>query len=763
MPNYTQQAQTCIQNAANLATNKRTEFITNEHLLVALIGDQDVRSFLQQQNINPEKLSVEVQNYIDKSLPKGMNPTPLHSFRNVVDKAEPLKGAASSDVSTMDLIRSILRQDTQQQCYAAYFLKNEGITLQIAESHNKADSQNDDSALTKYCVNLNEKARNGKIQRVIGREEEINNCVMTMAKKRKPNGVLVGEPGVGKTAVAEGMAKKIVDGEAPEAMENTDIISLNMGALIAGTRYRGDFEERLQAVLKELEEYEAKTGREPILFIDEIHTVIGAGATSGGSMDASNILKPVLADGTIRCLGATTEAEYRKYFSKDRAMSRRFSRIDVKEPNLEDTIKILKGIAPSFAEHHGVGFPDDILEYIARQASHHMGDQRNPDKSIDIMDSCGASMVLIPVAERPGNMTFEIVDEVMSKVARIPSKVSEFDEKEALRNLEGDLKKAVFDQDEACEALAEAYIIARVEPGMHDKPIGSFLFTGPTGVGKTEVSKQLAETLNIGFKRFDMSEYMEKHSVSRLIGAPPGYVGFDQGGMLTDYVKNNPHCVILLDELEKAHPDIFNILLQVMDHGKLTDHEGNEVDFRNVVLLMTSNVGVFEASKRSIGFGSDENGASERREAAVNALFRPEFRNRLDATIEFDYLKPSTMIKIVNKFGDKLAKKYAEGDISIEFTEAAKGYLAEKGYDREMGARPLERLIKKEVRTPISKEIGFGALSDNGGYVTVDFNEATGRLSFEYEAGMPKQEIAEEQDNLPAGQQQPDRRNNLRP
>ena len=583
-------------------------------------------------------------------------------------------------------------------------------------------------ALEAYCVDLNDKANKGRIDPVIGREMEIERTIQILCRRSKNNPLYVGDPGVGKTAIAEGLAKQIVEGDVPAVLEGATIFALDMGALLAGTRYRGDFEERLKAVISEIEEHEGA-----ILFIDEIHTVIGAGATSGGAMDASNLLKPALASGTLRCIGSTTYKEYRNYFEKDRALVRRFQKIDVNEPSIEDTVKILRGLKPYYEKHHRVRYTNDALRTAVELSAKYIGDRKLPDKAIDVIDEVGAAQMLLPPSKRKKTVTVKDVEDIVSKIARIPAKSVSRSDKAALKTLERDLKTLVFGQDKAITALASAIKLARAGLRDPDKPIGNYLFSGPTGVGKTEVARQLSHTMGIELIRFDMSEYMERHSVSRLIGAPPGYVGFDQGGLMTDAVDQHPHCVLLLDEIEKAHPDVFNILLQVMDYGKMTDHNGKTIDFRNVVLIMTTNAGASELSKAAIGFERDTRDGEDTE--AINKLFTPEFRNRLDAIIGFAHLTPEIVAQIVDKFVIQLETQLADRRVSIELNDEARAWLGRKGYDKLFGARPLARLIQEHIKKPLANELLFGKLA-KGGLVKVAVKDD--ELTFTFKALPPK-------------------------
>jgi ATP-dependent Clp protease ATP-binding subunit ClpA len=590
-------------------------------------------------------------------------------------------------------------------------------------SERSSGEEKKESALAKYCVDLNVKAQEGDIDPLIGRSSEVERCVQVLCRRRKNNPLLVGDPGVGKTAIAEGLARQVVSGDTPEVLSNTTIYSLDMGALLAGTRYRGDFEERLKAVMNELEDHP-----DAVLFIDEIHTVIGAGATSGGAMDASNLLKPALQGGKLRTMGSTTYKEYRQHFEKDRALSRRFQKIDVNEPSVDDTVKILRGIKRYFEDHHSIKYTADAIKSAVELSARYITDRKLPDKAIDVIDEAGAAQHLVAESKRRKTIGIKEIEAVVAKIARIPPKSVSKDDSVILRDLETSLKRVVFGQNKAIEALSSAIKLARAGLREPEKPIGSYLFAGPTGVGKTEVAKQLADTLGVEILRFDMSEYMEKHAVSRLIGAPPGYVGFDQGGQLTDGVDQHPHCVLLLDEIEKAHPDVFNILLQVMDHGTLTDHNGRSIDFRNVILIMTSNAGASEMAKAAIGFGRDRREGEDT--AAIERTFTPEFRNRLDAVISFASLPKETILQVVEKFVLQLEAQLMDRHVSIELTQGAAQWLADKGYDEKMGARPLARVIQEHIKKPLAEELLFGKLA-KGGLVKVGVNK--GEISLKLE------------------------------
>ena len=588
-------------------------------------------------------------------------------------------------------------------------------TLETRKSADSVEDPKKESALEKYCVDLNQKAEVGDIDPLIGRDHEVERCIQVLCRRRKNNPLLVGDPGVGKTAIAEGLARKVVSGETPEVLANTTIFSLDMGALLAGTRYRGDFEERLKAVVAELESH-----ADAVLFIDEIHTVIGAGATSGGAMDASNLLKPALQGGKLRTMGSTTYKEFRQHFEKDRALSRRFQKIDVNEPNVDDTIKILRGIKGYFEDHHNIKYTADAIKSAVELAARYITDRKLPDKAIDVIDEAGAAQHLLTSTKRRKTIGVKEIEAIVAKIARIPPKNVTKDDAIVLKDLEASLKRVVFGQNDAIESLSSAIKLARAGLREPEKPIGSYLFAGPTGVGKTEVAKQLADNLGVELLRFDMSEYMEKHAVSRLIGAPPGYVGFDQGGQLTDGVDQHPHCVLLLDEIEKAHPDVYNVLLQVMDHGTLTDHNGRSVDFRNVIVIMTSNAGAAEQAKAAIGFGRDRREGEDT--AAIERTFTPEFRNRLDAVISFSPLPKDTILQVVEKFVLQLEAQLMDRHVAIEMTDEAASWLADKGYDDKMGARPLSRVIQEHIKKPLAEELLFGKLS-KGGLVLVSVKD----------------------------------------
>ncbi len=673
---------------------------------------------------------------------------PTAAFQRVIQRAAiHVQSSGRTEVTGANVLVAIF---AERESNAAYFLQEQDMTRYdavnyIAHGVSKdpsfgeprpvtgADDPQEtpkgeagdakESALSKYCVDLNVKARKGEVDPLIGRESEVERCIQVLCRRRKNNPLLVGDPGVGKTAIAEGLAWKIVRGETPEILAHATIYSLDMGALLAGTRYRGDFEERLKAVVKEMEDHP-----DAILFIDEIHTVIGAGATSGGAMDASNLLKPSLQSGKMRCMGSTTYKEYRQHFEKDRALSRRFQKIDVNEPSVEDTVKILMGLKPYFEEHHDLRYTHDAIKAAVELSARYIHDRKLPDKAIDVIDEAGAAQHLFTESKRRKTIGIKEIEAVIAKIARIPPKSVSKDDAEVLRDLEKSLKRVVFGQDKAIEALSSAIKLARAGLREPEKPIGNYLFAGPTGVGKTEVAKQLASVLGVELLRFDMSEYMEKHAVSRLIGAPPGYVGFDQGGMLTDGIDQHPHCVLLLDEIEKAHPDVYNILLQVMDHGKLTDHNGRSVDFRNVVVIMTTNAGASDAAKESIGFGRAKRTGEDT--AAIERTFTPEFRNRLDAVIPFASLGREIIMQVVEKFVMQLEAQLMDRGVHIDLSPEAAMWLGEKGYDDKMGARPLGRVIQEHIKKPLAEELLFGKLV-KGGLVRVGVKDDAIVLTYE--------------------------------
>ncbi|MDX5357016.1 MAG: ATP-dependent Clp protease ATP-binding subunit ClpA [Rhodobacterales bacterium] len=738
MPSFTNTHEQAIHGALAQANARRHELATLEHLLLALIDEPDAARVMKACSVDLDALRKTLVDFIDEDLAnlitdvEGSEAVPTAAFQRVIQRAAiHVQSSGRSEVTGANVLVAIF---AERESNAAYFLQEQDMTrydavnfiahgvaknpaygeprpVQGAEEHQetpKAEAgEAKESALSKYCVDLNVKARKGDVDPLIGRESEVERCIQVLCRRRKNNPLLVGDPGVGKTAIAEGLALKITRGETPDILSGATIYSLDMGALLAGTRYRGDFEERLKAVVKELEDHP-----DAILFIDEIHTVIGAGATSGGAMDASNLLKPALQGGKLRCMGSTTYKEFRQHFEKDRALSRRFQKIDVNEPTVEDSVKILMGLKPHFEEHHGLNYTKDAIRLAVELSARYIHDRKLPDKAIDVIDEAGAAQHLLSESKRRKTIGPKEIEAVVAKIARIPPKTVSKGDAEVLRDLEATLKRMVFGQDNAIEALSSAIKLARAGLREPEKPIGNYLFAGPTGVGKTEVAKQLAATLGVELLRFDMSEYMEKHAVSRLIGAPPGYVGFDQGGLLTDGVDQHPHCVLLLDEIEKAHPDVYNILLQVMDHGKLTDHNGRQVDFRNVILIMTSNAGAAELAKTAIGFGRSTRTGEDT--AAIERTFTPEFRNRLDAVISFAPLQRSTIHKVVEKFVMQLEAQLIDRGVHIELTEDAADWLGEKGYDEKMGARPLGRVIQEHIKKPLAEELLFGRLTKGG-------------------------------------------------
>jgi len=715
--------------------NKRShEFATLEHLLLGLLDDQDAVAVLRVCDVNIPQLRAELKAYLDQehgnvTEDSAIDATPTAGFQRVIQRAIlHVQSSGREEVNGSNVLVALF---SERESHAVFYLQQHEVSrLDVVNyiSHGLAKSgENDEgdaiegemdddlegeegngkSAVEKYCVNLNEKAREGKIDPLIGRVAEVDRTVQILCRRSKNNPLYVGDPGVGKTAIAEGLALRIVKKEVPEVLYDATIFNLEMGTILAGTRFRGDFEERIKAVIKEIEEMDGS-----ILFIDEIHTIIGAGATGGGAMDASNLLKPALAKGDLRCIGSTTYKEYRSYIEKDRALLRRFQKIDVVEPTPHEAKEILKGIKKYFEEHHGVKYNDDVIDAAVDLSVRHINERKLPDKAIDVIDEVGASQMLLAEAKRKKNITVLDVENVVSKMARIPPKSVSKNDKSVLATLPKDLKRVVFGQDNAIEVLSAAIKLSRAGLREDDKPIGCYLFSGPTGVGKTEVAKQLASLLGVELERFDMSEYMERHTVSRLIGAPPGYVGYDQGGLLTDAVDQTPHCVLLLDEIEKAHQDVYNILLQVMDHGTLTDSNGKKIDFRNVILIMTTNAGAAELSKEAIGFGnSDHSGADEE---AIKKLFTPEFRNRLDAIVPFSELPPTVIEKVVEKFILELEMQLEDRGAHIKMTAAAKAFIADKGYDKHFGARPLKRVIQDEIKKPLADELLFGRLVEGG-------------------------------------------------
>jgi ATP-dependent Clp protease ATP-binding subunit ClpA len=762
MPSFARELEHTLHNALAEASRRSHEYATLEHLLFALVADQHASAVMRACGVDLEELGSQVTLYLDTELNSlktdgGVDPSPTAGFQRVVQRAIlHVQSSGREEVTGANVLVALF---SERESHAVYFLQQQDMTRLDAvsyishgiaktpgmtegravrgaekaaeESDPKAagkDAKGGESALKQFCVDLNEKSKAGKVDPLIGRMAEVERTIQILCRRSKNNPLYVGDPGVGKTAIAEGLARKIVEGSVPDVLKDAIIYSLDMGALLAGTRYRGDFEERLKAVVTELEKMP-----HAVLFIDEIHTVIGAGATSGGAMDASNLLKPALSSGSIRCIGSTTYKEFRNHFEKDRALLRRFQKIDVNEPSVEDTIKIMQGLKPYFEDHHKVRYTSDAIKSAVELSSRYINDRKLPDKAIDVIDEVGASQMLVPVNKRKKVITAKEVEAVIATMARIPPKSVSTDDKKVLSTLEGDLKRVVFGQDKAIEVLSSAIKLSRAGLREPNKPIGNYLFSGPTGVGKTEVARQLASILGIPLQRFDMSEYMERHSISRLIGAPPGYVGFDQGGLLTDAVDQQPHCVLLLDEIEKAHPDLFNILLQVMDNGKLTDHHGKTVDFRNVILIMTTNAGAADMAREGVGFGAVSREGED--EEAIKRMFSPEFRNRLDAIVPFDYLPTPVIGMVVEKFVLQLELQLADRDVHIQLTDEAKDWLIERGYDKLYGARPMARLIQEKIKQPLAEELLFGKLV-HGGEVRVHLKD--GALGFEVTAAAPK-------------------------
>jgi ATP-dependent Clp protease ATP-binding subunit ClpA len=751
-----------LHRAIGTARDHRHEYATLEHLLIALMDDRDALAVLTACAVDVEKLRANLVKYVESEFGSIIatesdenDPKPTAGFQRVLQRAAiHVQSSGREEVTGANVLVALF---SERESYAVFYLHQQDMTRLDAvqyishgvakapgknerrrpegeqerrnqERGNQGDEQDEHKsgaeALEAYCVDLNEKAEDGSIDPLIGRGPELERLIQILCRRTKNNPLLVGDPGVGKTAIAEGLARRIVEGDTPDVLSDAVIYALDMGSLLAGTRYRGDFEERIKAVLKELEDRPGS-----ILFIDEIHTMIGAGATSGGSMDASNLLKPALASGSLRCIGSTTYKEYRSYFEKDRALVRRFQKIDVSEPSVDDAIKIMMGLKPVYEEHHQVRFTRDAIRTAVELSARYINDRKLPDKAIDVIDEVGAAQMLLPESRRKKTIGIKDVEAIVAKIARIPPKSVSRDDKQALGTLEADLKAAVFGQGPAIEALASAVKLARAGLRQPEKPIGNYLFAGPTGVGKTEAAKQLAKTLGVELVRFDMSEYMERHSVSRLIGAPPGYVGFDQGGLLTDAVDKNPHVVLLLDEIEKAHPDVYNVLLQIMDHGKLTDHSGKQVDFRNVILIMTTNAGAADLAKPAIGFGRSIREGDD--QEAINRLFTPEFRNRLDAIISFKTLPPEVIDRVVDKFVAELEGQLAERGVSIEISSKARAWIGDKGYSPEYGARPLARIIQEHIKKPLAEELLFGKLSD-GGAVEVILAKGGKELAFRF-------------------------------
>jgi ATP-dependent Clp protease ATP-binding subunit ClpA len=764
LPSFSRSLEQALHRALALAGERRHEYATLEHLLLALLDDQDAGAVMRACNVDMDVLRRNLVEYVDAELANlisdgRQDSKPTAGFQRVIQRAViHVQSSGREEVTGANVLVAIF---AERESHAAYFLQEQDMTRYdavnyishgiakrpgLAESRPTRGSEEESGerpsgedetrgkkkgeALDTYCVNLNKKAKDGKIDPLIGRESEVQRTIQVLCRRQKNNPLLVGDPGVGKTAIAEGLARKIVRGEVPEVLEGATVFSLDMGTLLAGTRYRGDFEERLKQVVKEIEAHP-----NAIMFIDEIHTVIGAGATSGGAMDASNLLKPALASGTLRCIGSTTYKEYRQYFEKDRALVRRFQKIDVQEPSIPDTIEIVKGLKPYYEEFHKLRFSNDAVKAAVELSARYINDRKLPDKAIDVIDETGASQMLLPEHRRKKTIGIKEIEATVASMARIPPKTVSKDDAEVLSNLTTTLQRVVYGQEPAIEALTSAIKLARAGLRDPEKPIGSYLFAGPTGVGKTEVAKQLAASLGVEMLRFDMSEYMERHTVSRLIGAPPGYVGFDQGGLLTDGIDQHPHCVLLLDEIEKAHPDLFNILLQVMDHGKLTDHNGKQVDFRNVIIIMTTNAGAADLARSAYGFTTNKREGDDTE--AINKLFAPEFRNRLDSIISFGRLPKEVVSKVVDKFVMQLEAQLADRNVTIELSDEAREWLSDNGYDEAMGARPMARLIQSTIKTPLADEVLFGKLKDGGAVrVIVQANEAGKKsLGFEFPEG----------------------------
>ena len=771
MPTFSASLEKSVHRAITIANRHHHEHATLEHLLLALVDDKDAAAVMRACNVDLDVLRHSLEGYIAEELSEQMAAThgdakPTAGFHRVIQRAAiHVQSSGRDEVTGANVLVAIF---AERESHAAYFLQEQDMTRYDAvnyishgiakrsslsearpvrgvdqDQQSGGNNDNDEretpkkkgdaGALEAYCVNLNRKAADGKIDPLIGREMEVSRTIQILCRRTKNNPLFVGDPGVGKTAIAEGLARKIINSDVPDVLKDCTVFQLDMGTLLAGTRYRGDFEERLKAVIKEIE---ARPGA--ILFIDEIHTVIGAGATSGGSMDASNLLKPALAGGALRCIGSTTYKEYRQHFEKDRALVRRFQKIDVNEPSIVDTIAILKGLKPYYEEFHKVRFTDEAIESAVQLSSRYMSDRKLPDKAIDVIDETGASQMLMAADKRAKVIGVEQIEATVATMARIPAKTVSKDDATVLKNLSTELRRLVFGQDQAIDALTASIKLARAGLREPEKPIGCYLFSGPTGVGKTEVAKRLSEVMGINFLRFDMSEYMERHSVSRLIGAPPGYVGFDQGGLLTDGIDQHPYSVLLLDEIEKAHPDLFNILLQVMDHGKLTDHNGKSIDFRNVILIMTTNAGAQDMAREAMGFTKSVREGDD--QEAIKRLFTPEFRNRLDAVIGFAHLGPEIVRQVVQKFILQLEAQLSERQINIEISTAAADWLAIRGYDQQMGARPLARVIQELVKKPLAEEVLFGKLVKGGTVRIVLKGDA---LDFDYldrdgEKALPK-------------------------
>ncbi len=773
MPAFSRALEQSLHRALALANDRHHEYATLEHLLLALTDDSDASAVMRACSVDVEVLKKQIVAYLEHELENLVadgndDAKPTAGFQRVIQRAHiHVQSSGREEVTGANVLVAIF---AERESHAAYFLQEQDMTRYDAVNYishgiakrpgltdnvksprgadeeegreskdpkDASDVKKKDGALEAYCVNLNKKAKDGRIDPLIGRETEVQRTIQVLCRRQKNNPLLVGDPGVGKTAIAEGLARKITKNEVPEILADATVFALDMGTLLAGTRYRGDFEERLKQVMKEIENH-----KNAILFIDEIHTVIGAGATSGGAMDASNLLKPALAQGSLRCIGSTTYKEYRQYFEKDRALVRRFQKIDVNEPSISDAVEIMKGLKPYFEEFHKVRYTTEAVRAAVELSAKYINDRKLPDKAIDVIDETGASQMLLPEPRRKKTIGIKEIEATIATMARIPPKTVSKDDAEVLSNLDETLKRLVYGQNKAIDSLTSAIKLARAGLRDGEKPIGSYLFSGPTGVGKTEVAKQLAASLGVELIRFDMSEYMERHTVSRLIGAPPGYVGFDQGGLLTDGIDQHPHCVLLLDEIEKAHPDLFNILLQVMDHGKLTDHNGKQIDFRNVILIMTTNAGAADMARAAFGFTRNRREGDDLE--AINKLFTPEFRNRLDAIVPFGHLPAEIIAKVVDKFILQLEAQLADRNVSIELTDEARKWLVEHGYDEAMGARPMARVIQQKIKTPLADEVLFGKLKNGGTVrVVVTADEAGVKtLDFVYPEGpvLPRQE-----------------------
>src|ERR1700730_772645 len=737
MPTFSRSLEQSLHRALALANERHHEYATLEHLLLALIEDQDAAAVMRACNVDLEKLRRSLVAYLESELDNLVtdgteDSKPTAGFQRVIQRAViHVQSSGREEVTGANVLVAIF---AERESHAAYFLQEQDMTRYDAVNYishgiakrpgmsesrpvrgveEETDTKSGDEpkkkgdALEAYCVNLNKKAKDGKIDPLIGRDAEINRTRQVLCRRQKNNPLFVGDAGVGKTAIAEGLARRIIHGEVPDVLKNATVFALDMGTLLAGTRYRGDFEERLKQVIKEIEAYPGA-----IMFIDEIHTVIGAGATSGGAMDASNLLKPALASGTIRCIGSTTYKEYRQYFEKDRALVRRFQKIDINEPSIPDAIEILKGLKPYFEEFHKLRYTNEAIKAAVELSARYINDRKLPDKAIDVIDETGASQMLLPESRRKKTIGLKEIETTIATMARIPPKTVSKDDAAVLQHLDQTLKRVVYGQDKPLEALSASIKLARAGLREPEKPIGCYLFSGPTGVGKTEVAKQLAASLGVELLRFDMSEYMERHTVSRLIGAPPGYVGFDQGGLLTDSIDQHPHSVLLLDEIEKAHPDLYNLLLQVMDHGKLTDHSGKPINFRNVILIMTPNAGAADLEFQAFGFTRNKREGDDHE--AINRQFAPEFRNRLDAIVSFAHLNAEVIGMVVEKFVLQLEAQLADRDVTIELSDPATRWLGQKGYDDAFGARPLARVIQDNIKKPLADEILFGKLKDGG-------------------------------------------------